>query len=481
MPASYAGPVTMRLRLLDEVSYDGVPVAGARPADLLAALALNPPGVADHRLVEDVWGDERPAVPGKALQVLVSRLRSQLGADALARADGGYRLLLEPDAVDAWVLDRAVEDASRALADGRATEAVVLAEAATGLLDGVGDTSGDGALAGLRRAARGRTARVRRTLGLALSRVGRDAAAVGVLTEVLATDPDDAEALEALLRSEASVSGVAPALARYEAYRRGLAERLGLDPDPALQRLQLELLAADEPVRSGVRYEADELLGREADLVGLRALVRTGRLTTILGPGGLGKTRTAHVLAREATQPRVHFVELVGVSAGDDVVSEVGSALGVRNSVTGRRTLTPAQLADIRARIAQDLDAVPTLLVLDNCEHVLDAVASLVAYLLVTTRDLRVVTTSRSPLGIAAERVLPAQPARAGRRGGALPAPGSCGPARCRAPRPRRGRDRGPARRPPAGGGARGGARAHDVGRRGTPRPPRPLRAPPQP
>ena len=180
---------------------------------------------------------------------------------------------------------------------------------------------------------------------------------------------------------------------------------MGVDPDPALQRVHRELLAADEPVRSGVLYDADELLGREADLAGLRALVRTGRLTTILGPGGLGKTRTAHVLAREATQPRVHFVELVGISAAEDVVSEVGAALGVRNSVTGRRTLTSAQRADVRGRIAQELDTVPTLLVLDNCEHVLDASASLVAYLLATTRDLRVVTTSRAPLGIAAERV----------------------------------------------------------------------------
>ncbi len=73
--------------------------------------------------------------------------------------------------------------------------------------------------------------------------------------------------------------------------------------------------------------------------------------------------------------------------------------------MTGRRTLTPAQLADVRGRIAQELDTVPTLLVLDNCEHVLDAAASLVAFLLATTRDLRVVTTSRAPLGIAAERV----------------------------------------------------------------------------
>ena len=78
MAASYAGGVTILLRLLDEVSYDGSPVTGSRPADLLAALVLHPTGVSDLRLVDEVWRDDPPAIPGKALQVLVSRLRTQL-------------------------------------------------------------------------------------------------------------------------------------------------------------------------------------------------------------------------------------------------------------------------------------------------------------------------------------------------------------------------------------------------------------------
>ena len=398
--------MTIVLRLLREVSYDGDPVAGARSADLLAALAQEPAGVSDARLVEEIWGDRPPAVPGKALQVQVSRVRAQCGAAVIDRYDGGYRLGLADDAVDVWwagvlaqrARTRLAHDVAGALAD---------ATVADDLLQGTTIPDGDGPLAVLRTRTLALGTGVTRTRGLALSRSGRDAEALEPLAQVHRRERDDVEVLVALLRSEAAAVGAPAALDRYHRYRAEVADRLGVDPDPDLQRLHRELLAADEPVRSGLRYDADDLLGRGDDLAELRALVRTARLVSILGPGGLGKTRIAHVLAREATQPRVHFVELVGVSAGDDVVSEVGSALGVRNSVTGRRTLTAAQLADIRARVAQELDTAPTLLVLDNCEHVLDAVASLVAYLLVTTRDLRVVTTSRAPLGIAAERVFP--------------------------------------------------------------------------
>ena len=128
-------------------------------------------------------------------------------------------------------------------------------------------------------------------------------------------------------------------------------------------------------------------------------------MVSIVGPGGLGKTRLAHVLARDVVTPVVHVVELVGVSSPEDVVGEVGSVLGVRDSVSGRRALTPEQRADVRARIAQHLGQSPSLLVLDNCEHLIGAVAELVAFLVSTTADLRVLTTSRAPLAIAAERV----------------------------------------------------------------------------
>jgi predicted ATPase/DNA-binding SARP family transcriptional activator len=397
--------VTIRLRLLREVSYDGVPIAGARPADLLASLALHPSGLADARLVETVWRDDRPAAPSKSLQVLVSRLRGTGGPELIERYDGGYRLGLAADAVDALLLLRLADTGRAALRRGDAQAALSATGAALELLPAAHDSSGEGALADLRQEAACLQGQLGRDNALALVACGKDDEALPHLVAAHERDPDDVDVLEVLLRSEAVLAGAPSALDRYETYRRDLADRMGVAPDPALQRVQRELLASDAPIRSGVRYAVDELLGRADDLAALRGLVRTGRLTTIWGPGGLGKTRIAHVLAQEATQPRVHFVELVGISSADDLVSEVGSALGVRHSVTGRRTLTAAQLADVRGRISQELDTVPTLLVLDNCEHVLDAAASLVAFLLATTRDLRVVTTSRSPLGIAAERV----------------------------------------------------------------------------
>ena len=126
---------------------------------------------------------------------------------------------------------------------------------------------------------------------------------------------------------------------------------------------------------------------------------------SIVGTGGLGKTRLAQALARDAAEPVVHVVELAGVTSAEDVVGEIGSALGVRDSVGGRRVLTAEQRADVRTRIAQLLGQSPTLLVLDNCEHLIGTVADLVAFLVSVTADLRVLTTSRAPLAIAAERV----------------------------------------------------------------------------
>jgi DNA-binding SARP family transcriptional activator len=399
--------VSIALTLLADVRWRGRPVAGDRPQALLAALAARDcRPVRPEELIELVWGDDAPSNGLKSLQVLVSRARNACGADAIVREGAGYRLGAVPGEVDSARLAELVRAASSVL-DRDAAAAEGLAREALALTAGLSaaDDGNDGPLGQVRRAGAADAATARVILARASSRAGAHAAALPVLAAAHAQWPRDEPLLADLLRSEAAVSGPARALDRFERYRQDLRERLGADPGELLQRTHRGLLALDRPVRRGVRYEATELIGRDRDLAQLRALTAGARVVSIVGAGGLGKTRLAHALAQDAAQPVVHVVELAGVTAAEDVAVEVGSVLGVRDSVSGRRALTAEQRADIRARIAQRLGQSPSLLVLDNCEHLIEAAAELTAFLVSAAPDLRVLTTSRAPLAIAAEHV----------------------------------------------------------------------------
>ena len=130
------------LQLLDGVRWQGTPVPGGRLATLLSVLALSPSGLSDSVLVKEIWADDPPAVPTKALQVLVSRVRSVCGPDVVARYDGGYRLSLPDAEVDAWLLRRLVRDAGSALSAGEPT-ALDLVTRAQLLVDGVVEVGAD--------------------------------------------------------------------------------------------------------------------------------------------------------------------------------------------------------------------------------------------------------------------------------------------------------------------------------------------------
>jgi DNA-binding SARP family transcriptional activator len=401
--------VTVALCLLDDVRWRGRSVARERPRALLAALdAGGGRPVRTEELIALVWGDEAPANATKSLQVLVSRTRSACGTDAIVRDGIGYRLGVAPAEIDAIRLASLVRAAAAAL-ERDATAAAALARDALALANGgpptIAADDDVGPLHDIRRSAAADITSARAILAQALSRTGAHADALPALEAAHAGRPDDESLLADLLRSEAVVRGPAAALERFERHRRDVRERLGTNPGEQLQRAHQHLLALDRPVRSGVRYDASTLVRRERDLEQLRALMAGSRVVSIVGIGGLGKTRLAHVLAREATSPVVHVVELVGVTSAEDVVGEVGSQLGVRDSVSGRRILTAEQRADVRARIAQRLGQAPSLLVLDNCEHLVVGVAELVAFLVSTTAELSVLTTSRAPLAIAAESV----------------------------------------------------------------------------
>ncbi|MGH3265492.1 MAG: AfsR/SARP family transcriptional regulator, partial [Trebonia sp.] len=147
--------MSIALNLLDDVRWRGRPVAGDRPRALLAALAARGArSVPAGELIELVWGDEAPVNGVKSLQVLVSRVRTACGAEAIVTDSAGYRLGAGPDEVDSARLAALVRDAASAL-DGDASVAAALASEALELAAGLAGVTDDdaGPLAEARRAA----------------------------------------------------------------------------------------------------------------------------------------------------------------------------------------------------------------------------------------------------------------------------------------------------------------------------------------
>jgi predicted ATPase/DNA-binding SARP family transcriptional activator len=401
--------VTTDLTLLPRVAYRGQEVTAPRLRGLLALLAGDlRAGCSTERLVAGLWPDALPERPAKAVQVLVSRARAQLGADVIAGTPTGYRLALAEEQVDSSaLLLHAAAGADRARAGDHAG-ALAAARAGLALWEGTPDGDGDGDPGDPVAALRAERAPVRgalvRAQALALARLGRHAEAAGPLAVAAAEHPRDEEVLAELLRAEAATAGPSAALIRYEAYRRELREELGTDPGPGLKAVQQELLSGESPVaRHGVPHEPNPLLGRDEDIVAVRRLLRTSRAVTVIGPGGLGKTRLAHAVSRRAEHPAVYFVPLAGVTADADVAAEVASALGARE---GRSAAAGGHTpADLVPGILGVLGSGPALLVLDNCEQVVRGAADLVRALVSSSKEARVLATSRAPLGLSSEAV----------------------------------------------------------------------------
>ncbi|MHC3467431.1 ATP-binding protein [Streptomyces sp. 7R007] len=397
--------MTTELALLSRVAWHGQEITAPRLRGLLALLADDlRAGCSTARLVEGLWPDELPERPGKALQVLVSRLRSQLGADLIESTPTGYRLALEETQVDSSALLRHETASAERARAGDHQGALAQAEAGLALWDGTVDAGAGEDLHDPVVALRTDRARAVRSLvrcrALALARLGRREEAAAPLADLARQAPRDEEVLAELLRCEAATAGRAAALTRYDAYRRRLREELGTDPGPRLKALHQELLTADvTPVRHGVPHEPNPLLGREADVAAVAGLLRDARVVTVVGPGGLGKTRLSYAVSRAAEQPVVHFVPLAGVTADEDVADEVASAVG---STEGRQF---AAGGDAVSAVVAALGRGPVLLVLDNCEQVLAGVAALVQTLVSRSKELRVLTTSRAPLGLTSESV----------------------------------------------------------------------------
>ncbi|WP_141582798.1 BTAD domain-containing putative transcriptional regulator [Actinomadura sp. WMMA1423] len=403
-----------------EVRTEGgrlVPVPDRKVRALLADLLAHAGrAVPADRLIDDLWGDALPADPVATLRARVSQLRRTLedaepGARALVETrPPGYRLAARTDALDfADLAGLAMDEPGPAARAARFAEALALwrGPAFADFADAPFAAPEIARLDELRLAVLEGHAEAR--LGL-----GEDAALAAELRALVDGHPYRERLRAVHMRALYRAGRPAEALAAYDDLRVRLRDDLGLDPSPELAALHASMLRRD-PEAGGARgnlpADASSLIGRDAAVRELTALLETARLVTLHGMGGVGKTRLAVAVARalrdrdEAWLVRLDEGLEAGASA-DDAASFVAGVLGLRDDAgTGGG---PA------ARLAGALDGRRALLVLDNCEHVAEPVARLAVALLRDVADLRILATSREPLAISGERLWTVPPLDAG-------------------------------------------------------------------
>ena len=404
-----------------EVTVDGraVAVAGDKLQSLLGLLALAVPhGVSDDRLLDELWGDAPPAKPANAMQALVSHLRRILGRDRVVRRGNGYALQVPPEAVDGLRLEALVRDGRRATERGEHTDAAGCFRAAVSLVRGSPFAELLDHWFAREAAARLDELVLEAQEGLVDSELamGRHIDVVATVGDLVARHPVRerfrAQLIVALYRCGRQVD----ALQAYRSARRYLLDELGLDPGPELRQLERAVLAHDpalaapitlaSPVASRPELPAPltSFVGREADLVAVEEAMAASRLVSLVGPGGVGKTRLAVELARRlAAGNEVWFVDLTALGSGAGGVADA-LATGVGAVDRDGAAIPPLQ------RAVDRLADRPAVLVVDNCEHVLDETAAAVRLLLAGCPALRVVTTTREPIGLAGERQFAVRP-----------------------------------------------------------------------
>ncbi|WP_426511404.1 BTAD domain-containing putative transcriptional regulator [Dactylosporangium sp. McL0621] len=378
------------LEVLDD---DGtvVPVGGPKPRALLVRLLLE----AGHVVPAERLGSESP----NALQAQVSRLRKVLPVEF---AGGGYRIAVDADDVDAHRFGRLAREGRQRLAAGDGRGAAVVLREALALWRGAALADlADGAPAVPLEEARLAAVEdlVEAELGLA------EGTPVGPLRGLVAEHPFRERLRAQLMRALHAAGRTAEALEVFDEGRRLLAEELGTDPSAELSAVHLRLLRPEPsaPVRRGPPAPITRIVGRSAELDRL-AGSRDARLVTLVGPGGAGKTRLAVEAARR--DPReACFADLSAAPAP----LAVAAALGLRDG-----GLAPSAAPDPVELIAGALAGQELLLVLDNCEQALDATAALVRELLAACPRLAVLATSREPLGLTGEVLVPVGPLPAG-------------------------------------------------------------------
>ncbi len=418
----------MRFGVLGPVAVwtaDGepVPVPGLKVRALLAVLiAHEGRPVPAARLIDALWGEHLPGDPAGTLSGKVTQLRRALeraepgGRRLVASPPPGYRLRIDADAVDAGRF-RALTARARETADPR-VRAGLLADA---LALWQGPAFADFADEPFARTAAARLTEERLVAledhaetRLAL---GEHAELVAELTELLGAHPLRERLRAAHIRVLYRSGRPSEALDSYEEHRVRLADELGLDPGPDLMALHRGVLARDPALdprsspatvrpRTNLPAALSELIGRDEAAAGIRDRLASERLVTLVGPGGVGKTRLALATASGLVGDADGGTD--GVWLADLGALAPGSAGGPADVVMA--AVDVREVTGAADRLVDALRARRMLLVLDNCEHVVEQAAELAGRLLRGCPGLRVLATSREPLGLPEEVVWPVPP-----------------------------------------------------------------------
>ncbi|WP_345629859.1 BTAD domain-containing putative transcriptional regulator [Rugosimonospora acidiphila] len=364
---------------------------------LAALLVARGHPVSTDRLVTELWPEQAPSTATAALQVHVSGLRKITG-ERVRTTPAGYVLDITTDDVDAHRFEDILAGSARSTAT--LAEALDLwhGPAFDGVVTGPDIAAAAVRLNELRLAARQELA------GLVLA-AGRHAEILADLASWVAERPTAEGLVGHLMLALYRAGRTAEAMAAFARLRDVLAERFDTVPGDEVTRLAEAIRRRDPTLAQPLELPAarTRFIGRRSELDSCAALLGHSRLLTIVGPGGSGKTRLSYELARElaADHPDgTHVVELAGyppASARDAEALAARVAAGVGGREVAGET--------VMASLARHLGTSRVLLVLDNCEHVLAPVAAVVHELLAACPAVRVLATSREPLGLPSEDV----------------------------------------------------------------------------
>ena len=350
------------------------------------------------RLVDRMWGDSPPRDPRNSLQAHVAGLRSQIG-DRIHSTPDGYRLdvgWLDVNEFERLASQTAGDPAARlataeealALWRDRPFPALADDEFARGAIE---------ALVDLRL-----TIMVRRVDALLES--GRVEEAIPDLEQLVETHPFEERLWERLMIARHRVGNTVGALRAFQDIRARLGDELGLEPGDRLRGLEERILLLDPSLGSvatvvtphNLSSLGTSFVGREEDSDGIVKLLSDFRLVTVTGGPGIGKTRLAVEAGHRmlsSTPGGVWLARLVGCGSGPDVAATVAAAMGIADDTPDLTSL------------GEVLAARPALLILDNCEHVLDPVRTLVEAAMAVDGPLRILATSRQRLAMIDEQV----------------------------------------------------------------------------